>query len=549
MTKSERKCGSKRPFPFELTGQRYKRSRMKINFEIMRAAVVVLLGTLLWGQPVSAQEPPPKDLASFVKYVQSHHRAPFDRDGVVLPKGKVLKIRTNAPLAKGSNVKVNRDRDPWPKAEIAGAVDPTSGNNYVVMSNDFRENYNHMFYHVSTTNGATWTDDSMVGGADPVTGFIPLTFQSDPGVAFDTVGHSFLSTITGNLIFDSGNNYINLDTEIELAQGFANGTYTSLIPTAIDDEPCNGNSSTFNCPASLDKPLITVDDVPGSPNKGTIYLYYTLFCNANPCVDGNATVPPFSSAILESHSPGAGLRFSSPALVSGSLTQEQFSNMVIDSHGTPHIFFDDFSSPFFNTMWESTLKGGKWVVGKKPVATFVYNGLNNIQWGFRDFGAVAPGCGIHGDTAYCAFSASQLAGGPLESTPSVYLAVVDTLTGASSIQRVNNDPFNDGKDHFFAWATATPSGAVYTGWYDDRNDPFNTKVEYFVGKSTDGGKTFPMQVAVSDTAFNPCVGFPGCSFFGDYTQLASGPDAVVHAAWTDTRDGASMQIFTQAITW
>ena len=87
------------------------------------------------------------------------------------------------------------------------------------------------------------------------------------------------------------------------------------------------------------------------------------------------------------------------------------------------------------------------------------------------------------------------------------------------------------------------------GWYDNRNDPFNAKVEYFVGKSTDGGKTFPKQMAVSDTAFNPCVGFPGCGFFGDYTQLVSGPDAVVHAAWTDTRDGASMQIFTQAITW
>ncbi len=189
------------------------------------------------------------------------------------------------------------------------------------------------------------------------------------------------------------------------------------------------------------------------------------------------------------------------------------------------------------------------MVGQEPVARFVYNGLNNIQWGFRDFGAVAPGCGIHGNTAYCAFSANQLAGGRAESTPSVYLAVVDTPTGVSSIHRVNNDPFNASKDHFFAWATATPNGAVYVGWYDDRNDPFNTKVEYFVGKSTDGGKTFPKQVAVSDTGFNPCVGFPGCGFFGDYTQLVSGPDGVVHAAWSDTRDGASMQIFTQAITW
>ena len=435
----------------------------KNNLKTIFAAVIALPAIILWSQPVSAQVPRPQNLESFVKYMQAHHQAPFDRDSAFIPKeealklqrnAEALKLQLNAPVLGGTNVKVNQDRNPWPKAEIAGAVDPTSGSNYVVMSNDFRENYDHMFYHVSTTGGATWTDDSMVGGADPVTGFIPLTFQSDPGVAFDTVGHSFLSTITGNLIFDFVNGYENLDTEIELAQGFAHGTYTSLLPTPIDDQPCSGTFSAFTCPAQLDKPLMTVDDVSGSANNGAIYVYYTLFCNDKACVDGSAHVPPFSSAILESHSPGAGLPFSAPKLVSGSHTQEQFSDMVVDSHGTPHIFFDDFSNFNFITMWESTLQGGKWVVGKQPVATFVYNGLNNIQWGFRDLGAVAPGCGIHGDTAYCAFSANQIAGGPAESTPSVYLAVVNTLTGASSIHRVNNDPFNGSKDHFFAWATA-----------------------------------------------------------------------------------------------
>jgi hypothetical protein len=45
---------------------------------------------------------------------------------------------------------------------------------------------------------------------------------------------------------------------------------------------------------------------------------------------------------------------------------------------------------------------------------------------------------------------------------------------------------------FVFWAsmlhgTRALNGAVYVGWYDDRNDPFDTKVEYFVGKSTDGG--------------------------------------------------------------
>jgi hypothetical protein len=522
------------------------------------AAVVALLAVFLWGQPVNAQQlTQPKSLESFVQYMQSHHRAPFDRDNAFIPPEEAakfmnkpeLKLRLNAALLRGTNIKVNQDRNPWPKAEVGAAVDPSNGRNYVVMTNDFRENFDHQFYHVSIDGGATWTDDSMVGGADPFTGFIPLTFQSDPGVAFNSVGNSFLSTITGNLIFDFENDYVNLDTEFETAQGFAGGTYTSLLPIVIDDQPCNGSSTTFHCPAQLDKPLITIDNVRGSPNNGTVYVYYTLFCNDRLCRDGDAQVPRFSSAIVESHARRAGLPFSPPKLVSGSLTQDQFSDMVIDSHGTPHIFFDDFSDPNFVRMWESTLKAGNWVVGAKPVATFVYNGLNNIQWGFRDFGSVAPGCGIHGDTAYCAFSASQIAGGQLESTPSVYLAVVNTRTGASSINRVNNDPFGNSKHHFFAWATAKPNGAVYVGWYDDRNDPFNTKVEYFVGKSTDGGKTFPKQMAVSDTSFNPCVGFPGCGFFGDYTQLVTGPDGVVHAAWNDTRDGASMQIFTQPVTW
>ena len=522
------------------------------------AAVVALLAVFFWGQPVSAQQlTQPKNLESFVQYMQSHHRAPFDRDNAFIPREEAvkflnkpeLKLRLNAAILQGTNIKVNQDRNPWPKAEVGAAVDPTDGGNYVVMTNDFRENFDHQFYHVSTDGGTTWTDDSMVGGADPFTGFIPLNFQSDPGVAFNTLGNSFLSTITGNLIFDFTNGYVNLDTEIETTQGFAGGTYTSLLPIVVDDQPCNGTFTNFHCPAQLDKPLITIDNVPGSPNNGTVYVYYTLFCNDKRCQDGDAQVPRFSSAIVESHARRAGLPFSPPKLVSGSLTQDQFSDMVIDSHGTPHIFFDDFTDPNVIRMWESTLKSGSWVVGAKPVATFVYNGLNNIQWGFRDFGSVAPGCGINGDTAYCAFSANQIAGGPLESTPSVYLAVVNTRTGASSINRVNNDPFGNSKHHFFAWATAKPNGAVYVGWYDDRNDPFNTKVEYFVGKSTDGGKTFPRQMAVSDTSFNPCVGFPGCGFFGDYTQLVTGPDGVVHAAWNDTRDGASMQIFTQPVTW
>jgi len=520
---------------------------------LVRTANVCLLAALL-STLVFAQNPKFKDVDELSQYFQSNHKAPFDRDSVRLPPGAAASLIRGAARApmfnagmKGTNVKVNQDRNPWPKAEIGSAVDPVTGKTYIVMENDFRENWDHMFYHVSTNGGKSWTDDSMVGGADPVTGFVPLTFQSDPGVALDGLSHSYLSTITGNNILDFVNGYENFDTEIEVAEGF--GTYTSLLPTPIDDQPCSGTfAGPFTCNAQLDKPLITVDNVIGSPNYGTVYVYYTLFCGFDPCTDGSAIAPPFSSVILESHSTGFGLPFSPPALVSGNLFNTQFSSLVVDSHGTPHIFFDDFTNPQV-MMYESTLTGSTWVVSPTPVATFSFVGLGSINWGFRSFGTVAPGCGIHADTAYCAFSANQIGSGRAEGGVSAYVAVVDTQSGSSTVHRVNNDLFGNGKDHFFPWATTKSDGSVYVGWYDDRKDPFNTLVGYWVGKSTDGGKTFPNQRQVSDVTFNPCVGFPGCGFFGDYTQIVAGPDGVVHAAWSDTRDQASMQIFSQSITW
>jgi hypothetical protein len=520
---------------------------------------------LLLSQQVSAQAPF-QSFAGYVQWMQTNHKAPFERDGAVLPPGGAKALVKAPATARGAwaaaaaaaaatggyhNVQVNQDRNPWPKAEVAAAVDPSTGN-WVVMTNDFRRNYDQMFFHVSTNSGQTWTDDAMVGGSDPFTGFIPSTFQSDPGVSFDGSGNGYLSTITGNLFIDFNNGYENVDTEIDVAQSFAGGTYANLIPIPIDVQPCNGTfTGQFTCDATLDKPFVATDSNPSSPHVGTTYVYYTLFCNApasGVCTDGNATVPAFQSAIVESHSPGPGQPFSAPALVSGALVNTQFSSLVIDSEGTPHIFFDDFTnSPTIN-MWESTLVGGSWVVSRAPTVSFVFNGLLNMNWVFRDGGAEAPGCGINGTTAYCAFSANQVGSGNPEGTPSVYLATIRTKNGAAaSVVRVNNDAFNGSKHHFFAWATATPSGNVYVGWYDDRRDPFNTKVDYFVGKSTDGGKTFPMQQAVNDVSFNPCTGFPGCGFFGDYTQLASAPDGTVHAAWSDTRDAASMQLWSTVV--
>src|SRR5438270_106661 len=157
-------------------------------------APFVAFTILLCGQLVHAQNARSfTSLDDFAKWVNSRiPKVPFERDSARYgSKVGVRPTLSTAPAAKAGaaatthNVKVNRDRNPWPKAELAIAVDPTNGQNLVVMTNDFRENWDHEFYHVSTNGGTGWSDDSMVGGNDPFTGFTQLTFQSDPGVASD----------------------------------------------------------------------------------------------------------------------------------------------------------------------------------------------------------------------------------------------------------------------------------------------------------------------------------------------------------------------------
>lgn len=526
-----------------------------------------LLGTMKWngaGLTFAASRGAPLTYERFVKKVVAEHKAPFFGKTLIIPgqfqvyaQEANRRARLYATVVHGPahNTKVNQDRNPWPKIDVAAAVNPLDGGNFLIVSNDTRQFFSHPFYHVTTSNGRNWDDDTIPSPMNPSTSS-SYSQTNDPDVAFDLNNYSFISSISSSSYLDFQANYANFDNQVNLSMGYQGGIYTSNVASTIDYLPCNGpinTSATFsNCQGQFDKAHVAVDTIANSPTKNRIYVYYSYFCTGahqgqEPCRDGNITIPAHSSAILEAHADGAGLPFSKPALVSGSLNQVQFSSLVIDHHGVAHIFFEDFSSAPTIKIYESTLFQDSWSVRSDPVLAFSYLGLNNPRWGFRDSGTVAPGCAIAVDTAYCSFSASQVAGEATAATPDVYLAAIDTATGASRVTRVNNGAGL--KDHFFPWAVVDSRGRIYVGWYDNRNDPLGARIEYFVGESVDGGRSFPKQRPVSDVAFHPCVGFPGCSYFNDYDELTIGPDDVVHATWTDTRDGVTQQLYTQALKW
>jgi hypothetical protein len=93
----------------------------------------------------------------------------------------------------------------------------------------------------------------------------------------------------------------------------------------------------------------------------------------------------------------------------------------------------------------------------------------------------------------------------------------------SAPRRINNDPVNHAKWHWFGTLSVAPSGRIDVVWYDSRNSPNNVTSQLFYSFSIDGGNTWSPNVAVSNP-FNPFIGYPNQSKIGDYITVVSNDD-------------------------
>ena len=86
--------------------------------------------------------------------------------------------------------------------------------------------------------------------------------------------------------------------------------------------------------------------------------------------------------------------------------------------------------------------------------------------------------------------------------------------------KVNDDPVNPSKWHWFGTFSVAPNGRLDAVWYDTRNAANNTDSQLFYSFSTDAGVTWSPNVAVSNS-FNPFEGYPNQSKIGDYITMVS----------------------------
>jgi hypothetical protein len=86
--------------------------------------------------------------------------------------------------------------------------------------------------------------------------------------------------------------------------------------------------------------------------------------------------------------------------------------------------------------------------------------------------------------------------------------------------RINDDPVNEAKWHWFGTLSVAPNGRIDVVWLDSRNAANNTDSQLFYSYSNDGGNTWSPNVAVSQS-FNPFLGYPNQNKMGDYITIVS----------------------------
>jgi FG-GAP-like repeat len=120
-------------------------------------------------------------------------------------------------------------------------------------------------------------------------------------------------------------------------------------------------------------------------------------------------------------------------------------------------------------------------------------------------------------------------------TDVMFVRSTDGGSTFSAPRRINDDPVNHAKWHWFGTLSVAPNGRIDVVWFDTRNAPNNVSSQLFYSYSIDGGNSWSPNVAVSNS-FNPYVGYPNQAKIGDYITVVS-DNASANVAYAATFNG------------
>ncbi len=423
------------------------------------------------------------------------------------------------------NVITQEGDSDFPKVTQAESVVWANGNTVVVVYNDTKD---APAPYQGTVMGVSYSLD----GGTTFTRVRPSPFTGhgnnfgDPILVYNAIRQEwFVGAMVSGCDGGGGN-------------GWGLGLWTSSDGTTWVPGACAHNNNVLpDQDAGDDRPSMWVDNNPGSPYPGRMYISWNDF-----------TYTPFNPGISVTHSDN-GDDWSAPSR----LEPIEASNIQITgSRGTDGRVFVVGLDPSVagkypssrNYIWRSTDGGDNWTQLNLGTAEFRAitskvcgaAGIPNV-WRYKGLGQ--PGVGPNNVVHYAWGAGGE---NPGDIADILYIRSTDNGNTWSAPRRLDSDvPNEDNKAQWMPSLAVTDQGVVLVSWYDRRNVGNGYNYQFMGRLSTDNGQTWGAIEPISDPGppeyipepiqpdgiINPCFG-------GDYNyHTAQGNN--IYVTWTDGR--------------
>jgi hypothetical protein len=387
---------------------------------------------------------------------------------MISPFGSFISYQVNVD-AMGNNIVGDAAN------ECSISVDPTDGNKMAIgwrQFNSVLSNFRQGGWGYTTDAGVHWTFPGVLENN---------VFRSDPVLSSDETGHFFYLSLLGSLC--------------ENMYGSTNGgqSWTELQP--------DGNAG------GGDKQWFTIDKTSG-PGHGFQYQSWDV-----------STCSTSGSGQF-SRSTDGGVTWMTPI---GVPFQAEFGTLDVDTNGNLFIGGIGDSNNVFYCIRSSNAQIGN--------QTPTFDQVTPVNMGGVLAGGTINPAGLDGQlflaidhsntgTNNNIYMLASVQPAGRTTTDVMFVRSTDGGSTFSAPQKINDDPVNPNKWHWFGTFSVAPNGRLDAVWYDTRNAANNTDSQLFYSFSTDAGVTWSLNVPVS-SAFNPFEGYPNQNKIGDYITIVS----------------------------